>query len=206
MTTIASRDGLSLEAAFDRTDGAKATLVLCHPHPKMGGTMNAPLLLAIRDELLARSWNVLRFNFRGVGASEGTKATGTAELQDALGAVDEAMRQGSPVAIAGWSFGASVALRLTGQVDGLLGCVAVAPGIDEKPDITEGVPSDVEPRCPVFVVIGANDDQVSPERAREWASEHGATFEEVKGATHFFWAKYEALTELVTNWLEERTG
>lgn len=202
--TIRSRDGLALEAEIDRADGAKATLVLCHPHPKMGGTMNAPLLLTIRDEMVARSWNVLRFNFRGVGTSEGEKETGTPELQDALGAVDEARKLGAPVALAGWSFGASVAIRLTGELDDLLGCVAIAPGIDVKPDITEGVPDDVQPRCPVFIVIGHNDEQVSPARAREWADRHGATFEEVKGANHFFWAKYDDLTELVCNWLDER--
>ena len=201
---IQSRDGLVLEADLDRADEAKATLVLCHPHPQMGGTMNAPLLLTIRDEMVGRSWNVVRFNFRGVGASEGDKETGTAELQDALGAVDEARKLGTPVALAGWSFGASVALRLTGQLDDLLGCVAIAPGIDPKPDITEGVPDDVVPRCPVFVVIGHNDEQVSVARARGWSERHGATFEEVKGANHFFWAKYEPLAELVCNWLDER--
>jgi alpha/beta superfamily hydrolase len=189
---------------MDRTDGAKATLILCHPHPQMGGTMNAPLLLTIRDEMLARSWNVVRFNFRGVGTSAGEKSTGTAELQDALGAVDEARKLGHPLALAGWSFGASVAMRLTGELDDLLGCVAIAPGIDPKTGITEGVPDDVRPRCPMFIVIGHNDEQVSPERAREWADQHGATFEEVKGANHFFWAKYETLTELVCNWLDER--
>ena len=202
--TLQSRDGLSLESAFDRTDGAKATLVLCHPHPKMGGTMNAPLLLALRDEMLARSWNVLRFNFRGVGSSEGEAGTGTPELQDALGAVDLARQHGGRIALAGWSFGASVALRLSGDLDDLIGCAAVAPGIEAKPDITEGVPDDVSPRCPVLVVIGANDEQVSPARAREWAAQHDATFEEVAGANHFFWAKYESLTAIVAPWLDER--
>ncbi len=204
--TIQSRDNLTLEADLDRATDAKATLVMCHPHPKMGGTMNAPLLLTIRDEMVSRGWNVLRFNFRGVGASQGEKSTGTAELNDALGAYDKAKEEGAPVALAGWSFGASVAMRLTGELDDLLGCGAIAPGIDPKPDITEGVPGDVSPRCPVFVLIGHNDDQVPPARAREWSTHHGATFEEVKGANHFFWAKYEVLTDLVANWLDERTA
>ena len=202
--TIRSRDGLELEAALDRTDGAAATLVMCHPHPRWGGTMNAPLLLALRDELLARNWNVLRFNFRGVGTSEGEMATGTEELQDVLGAIDEAQRLGQPIALAGWSFGGSVALRITGQLDDLLGCAAIAPGMDANPEYTDGVPDDVEPRCPVLIVMGTNDEQVSPERAREWAQRHDATFEEVKGANHFFWAKYEVLTALVCDWLDER--
>ncbi|MBW3594254.1 MAG: alpha/beta fold hydrolase [Actinobacteria bacterium] len=200
----ASIDGLTLEAELDTAEEANATLLLCHPHPQMGGTMNAPLLLAIRDGLVARRWNVLRFNFRGIGASQGESSTGTAEVQDAFGALERARSLGVPVAVAGWSFGAAVALRVAGAEDDLLACVAIAPSIDPKPGITEGVPADVAPRCPVLVVTGANDDQTSPESARGWAAEHGATFEELPGANHFFWAKYEQLTTLVVEWLEER--
>ena len=199
-----SRDGLSLEAELDAVPNPKATLLICHPHPKMGGTMNAPLLLAIRDGLVANAWNVLRFNFRGIGRSEGEPSTGTEELQDALGAVECARGLGKPVAVAGWSFGAAVALRAAGVEDELVGCVAIAPAIDEKPGITEGVPADVEPRCPVLVVVGANDDQVSPARSREWADEQGAVFEEIKGANHFFWGKYEDLSSTVVDWLDQR--
>lgn len=202
--TFRSADGLTLEGELDTTPDATATLVFCHPHPKMGGTMNAPLLIAIRDALLADGWNVLRFNFRGIGRSEGDSSTGTDEIQDAVGALKEAQALGLPMAIAGWSFGAAVAVRVAGADDDLVGCVAIAPAIDEKPGITEGIPADIEPRCPVLVVIGANDALTSPARARAWADEHGASFEEMKGANHFFWAKYDDLTSLVQRWLDER--
>ncbi len=85
----------------------------------------------------------------------------------------------------------------------LVACAGIAPSIDAKTGITDGV-RDAVPQCPVLVVIGANDEQVSPARAREWADQVGATFEEMAGANHFFWAKYEELTELVCNWLDER--
>jgi alpha/beta superfamily hydrolase len=202
--TFPSSDGLTLEGELDTVDGAPATLLFCHPHPKMGGTMNAPLLMAVRDAMVATGWNVLRFNFRGIGASEGTSSTGSAEIQDAEGALEEARALGVPVALAGWSFGAAVALRLAGRADDIIGCVAIAPAIDEKPGITEGVPADVEPRCPVLLVIGVNDDLVDPSRAREWAAEHSAEFHEMKGANHFFWAKYDGLTSLVSSWLVKR--
>lgn len=199
-----SIDGVTLEAELDAVPDAKATLLFCHPHPKMGGTMDAPLLVAVRDGLTERRWNVLRFNFRGIGASEGESSTGTAEVGDALGALELARSLGVPVALAGWSFGAAVALRVAARDDDLLGCVAIAPAIDAKPGITEGVPVDADPRCPVLLVIGANDDHVSPARAREWAEQHAATFHEMKGANHFFWAKYDQLTDLVAEWLEQR--
>jgi alpha/beta superfamily hydrolase len=202
--TFASTDGLMCEGEVDNVQGAPATLLFCHPHPKMGGTMNAPLLMAVRDALVDMGWNVLRFNFRGIGASEGTSSTGSHEIRDAEGALDRARALGVPVAIAGWSFGAAVALRVAGRTDDLLGCIAIAPAIDEKAGITEGVPTDVEPRCPVLLLVGANDDLVDPARARSWASELGAEFHEMKGANHFFWAKYDDLTSVITSWLEGR--
>lgn len=202
--TLESTDGLTLEGELDTVRGAPATLLLCHPHPQMGGTMNAPLLIAARDALLRKGWNVLRFNFRGIGTSEGTSSTGSAEMRDAAGALERARTLGVPVAIAGWSFGAAVALRLAGETDDFLGCVAIAPAIDEKPGVTEGVPSDVEPRCPALLVVGVNDELVEPSRVQEWAIEHGAEFHEMKGANHFFWAKYDDLTSLIASWLEDR--
>lgn len=202
--TCESVDGLTLEAELDTSEGAAATLLLCHPHPKMGGTMNAPLLLAIRDALLPRSWNVLRFNFRGIGASEGESSTGTGEVDDALGALEHALSLGLRVALAGWSFGAAVALRVAAREEGLLGCVAIAPSIDAKSGITEGVPAETEPRCPVLVVTGVNDRHTSPGRARDWAAAHQAEYFEMPGANHFFWGKYDDLTSTVVGWLEER--
>ena len=202
--TCTSTDGLTLEGELDKIEGARATLLFCHPHPKMGGTMNAPLLMAVRDALVENGWNVLRFNFRGIGTSEGTSSTGSDEMRDAEGALELARAQEVPVAIAGWSFGAAVALRVAGRTDDLLGCIAIAPAIDERPGITEGVPADVEPRCPVLLLVGANDDLVDPARARSWATEHDAEFHEMKGANHFFWAKYDDLTSVIVPWLEGR--
>ena len=199
--TFRSRDGLSIEAELDESPDAEAGLVLCHPHPKMGGTMNAPLLLAIRDELVARDWSVLRFNFRGIGNSEGTSSTGEAEVADARGAVSAMRARSIPIAIAGWSFGAAVAIRTAAQEDDLIGCVAIAPAIDEKPEVTEGVPADVSLSIPTLVVVGANDEQISVPRCREWAEHQEATFNEVPGGNHFFWAKYDDVSALIADWL-----
>lgn len=199
--TFRSRDDLSIEAELDGSPDAQAGLVLCHPHPKMGGTMNAPLLLAIRDELVARDWSVLRFNFRGIGNSEGTSSTGEAEVADARGAVATMRAHSIPIAIAGWSFGAAVAIRTAAPEDDLIGCVAIAPAIDEKPEVTEGVPADISLSIPTLVVVGANDEQISVPRCREWAEQQGATFKEVPGGNHFFWAKYDDVSALIADWL-----
>jgi alpha/beta superfamily hydrolase len=206
--TIRSRDGLSLEAALDAPAAPKAALILCHPHPQMGGTMDAPLLLALRDEMVRRDWTVLRFNFRGIGESAGVSSTGIDEVADAGGALDHAGASfpGLPRAIAGWSFGAAVAVRLAAASPELVGCAAIAPAVDEKPGVTAGLPppDELEIDVPLLVVYGANDKQVSPEACSAWGTAAGAEVVRVAGANHFFWAKYEQLSKLVGDWLDAR--
>ncbi|MCJ7726458.1 MAG: alpha/beta fold hydrolase, partial [Acidimicrobiia bacterium] len=112
--TITTSDGLDLEAVWDLPEQTPhAAVVLCHPHPLMGGSMDAPLIRGIAGHLAAAGFAVLRFNFRGVGRSEGGWSGGTAEIEDiatAVAAADDA-NGGLPQMIAGWSFGAHTALR-----------------------------------------------------------------------------------------------
>jgi alpha/beta superfamily hydrolase len=204
--TIASTDGLALEAELDAAPDSKASLLLCHPHPRMGGTMNAPLLLAVRDEMVARGWAVLRFNFRGVGSSQGERSTGVEEVADARGGLDDLReRSDSPLAIAGWSFGAAVALRAAARNDDLVGCVALAPSVQPRSEVSAGLPParDLGLALPVLVVVGANDDVVDPDAVRKWASDlDGVKLEVIPGANHFFWARYERLSGMVGDFLD----
>jgi uncharacterized protein len=205
--TIRSTDGLSLEAELDSPANAKAGLVFCHPHPKMGGTMNAPLILAVRDEMVDRGWAVLRFNFRGIGESEGETSLGIDEVADARGAVEKLRGEqpDSPIAIAGWSFGAAVAVRTAGEEPGLAACVGIAPSVKEREGITAGLPSpdEVKLEMPVLFVCGANDELVAPADCRSWIEDHpNGTYVEVPGANHFFWAKYDRLAAIVGDFLD----
>ncbi|HYO60850.1 MAG TPA: alpha/beta family hydrolase [Actinomycetota bacterium] len=206
--TIRSRDGLTLEAALDEPEQSWGLVILCHPHPQMGGTMNAPLLLALRDEMVERGWVVLRFNFRGIGASEGVSGDGVAEVADAGGAVDYAFEhfRHLPRAIAGWSFGAVVAIRLAAEELLLRGCVAIAPPVQEKPGITAGLPParKMELLVPVLVIVGSNDEQVSPGECAEWSISAGVEILPFPGANHFFWAKYDALAGTVGDWIQDK--
>jgi uncharacterized protein len=206
--SVTSSDGLALEAVLDSTGSPGAALLLCHPHPRMGGTMNAPLLLALRDELVARHWAVLRLNFRGIGSSEGESGTGEAEAADARAGLGFLQRRfpGVPLAVAGWSFGAAVAVRMACAEEGLIACIAIAPPVIPKPDITVGLPPSDECnlKCPLLVVVGANDDQVSPAECRSWTEQvSGARYVEMSGANHFFWAKYDTLASTITGFLDE---
>jgi uncharacterized protein len=207
MTTITSSDGLNLEAEFDDVERPRVALVVCHAHPGMQGTMRSPLLLAVRDELVARGCSVLRFNFRGVGESEGEFGLGLDEVSDARGAIAAARERypGAPVALMGWSFGGAVALR-TATYEDVRTCVAIAPSVTPRPEISAGLPpgDELGIDCPVLVVVGANDDVVSPAECKRWAGQAGARYVEIAAANHFFWAKYEPVVEAVADFIDEQ--
>jgi alpha/beta superfamily hydrolase len=108
-----TRDGLLLEGELREADGvSRGTAVLCHPHPRHGGSKDHPLLWAIRNDLAAkRGLTTLVFNFRGVMGSEGAYGGGEAELADVAAAVDRVRQEApGPTVLAGWSFGAWVSL------------------------------------------------------------------------------------------------
>ena len=204
--TCRSDDGLELEAVADDAEDPTAAVVLCHPHPKMGGTMNAPLLLALRDAFVGRGWSVLRFNFRGIGSSEGESSLGLDEVQDAAGAVAVARERwhGVPVALAGWSFGAAVAVRLAARDDSIAACVGIAPAVQPKEDVTAGLPSasETEIDVPLLLVCAANDEVASCPDCVAWAENAHADHVTISGANHFFWSKYERLAAELEAWLE----
>jgi uncharacterized protein len=109
-----TRDGLTLEGELREADGrARGTAVLCHAHPRHGGSKDHPVLWSIRNDFAAkRGLTVLAFNFRGIMGSEGTYGGGEAELADVAAAVDRVRQEaGGPTVMVGWSFGAWVALR-----------------------------------------------------------------------------------------------
>lgn len=205
--TFKSRDGLELVGELDAPEVIDAALVICHAHPNMGGTMKSPLLIALRDAMLARGYAVLRFNFRGVEGSEGEPTTGTRETADAHGAVDLMKERFPevPIVIAGWSFGGAVAIKTAAARDDLSACVAIAPAVEETPGVTAGLPApgEIEIGVPLLVVVGANDEHTRPQGCKAWAAGVGARYEEIPAANHFFWAKYEPLIDAVARFLEE---
>lgn len=168
--------------------------------------MNAPLLEAVTETLVERGWIVLRFNFRGIGASEGTTGVGIEELKDARAALEEARRRypDLPVALAGWSFGASVAIKVAAEHPDLLACAAIAPAVAAKPDVTAGLPDPAEVHLPfpTLFVVGPNDDLASASDARAWVESAGGRLVEVPGANHFFWGRYPKLASIIADHLD----
>lgn len=203
-----STDGLKLEGIVDEPDEVRGVFVLCHPHPKRGGTMNAPLLVALRDRLSAEGWAVFRFNFRGIGSSEGESSIGEAEVADAEGVIEVAKERfpHAPLVAAGWSFGAVVAIRTMEAHPEIAAGVAIAPAVKPREGVTAGLPqpSEVTLRSPLLFVCASNDDLVDINDCRKWVDAvPSCDLVEVRGANHFFWAKYEDLADEVSSWLDK---
>ena len=171
--------------------GMSATAVILHPHPLHGGTMHNKVV-----HTLARAFGELgiasvRFNFRGVGSSAGVFAHGEGETEDALAVIAwvRQQRPGVPVWLAGFSFGATVALRAaaSAQVSGL---ITVAPAVHLYDFSTFALP-----HCPWLLIQGEADEVVPVEMVRGWLS--GIAVQPktlfLPGVSHFF---HGHLTEL----------
>jgi len=110
---FSTNDGVSLEGELGMPEGTPVgSAVICHAHPRHGGSKDHPILWAVRNELTRRGFAVLSFNFRGTMRSGGSHGGGRTEIHDveaAIGAVRRWATGGTIVC--GWSFGANVALR-----------------------------------------------------------------------------------------------
>src|SRR5919109_4257794 len=125
-----SDDGLKLEGRLAIPEGVVPAggAVVCHPHPQYGGTMSSRLVPAMQRALVNAGWAALRFNFRGVGRSEGSFEGGLGEVDDVLGAFEVVRQaQDGPIAAVGWSFGALIALNAVGKDRDVASLTGVAP-------------------------------------------------------------------------------
>ncbi|MEM9422849.1 MAG: alpha/beta hydrolase, partial [Pseudomonadota bacterium] len=119
-----------IEARYQRgrEDNAPIALVL-HPHPQFGGTMNEKLTYEMYHMFARRGFAVMRFNFRGVGKSEGEYDQGQGELSDAATALDylQSLNPAAPFAwVAGFSFGAYVGMQLLMRRPEIVGFISVS--------------------------------------------------------------------------------
>ena len=192
----------TLEGILDWPAAAPiAVAVVCHPNPVQGGTMQNKVAY-----ILARAYNdmgalSLRFNFRGVGKSGGSFDNGVGETEDALAAIDwlTAQHLGLPIWLAGFSFGAYVALRAQSQRP-VRKLVTVAPAV-ERFNITNVV----TPGMPWLMVLGDADDVVRPQAVLDWAGALNPPprFAVLNNAGHFFHGRLNELRDAVVGGLSD---
>jgi uncharacterized protein len=191
-----TEDGVHLEGELRLPDGPpRATAVLCHPHPRHGGSKDHPILWAIRNELAHRGYAVLGFNFRGV--------MGRDELRDVRAAIDRvrSVDERAPTLLGGWSFGASVALR-EALDDGRSGALALV-GIPLRPGDVQlpALPAPAELRTltrPVLFLTGDGDGFCPPEELRTYARPlRSASIAIVEGTDHYLWRREREAADII---------
>jgi uncharacterized protein len=206
-----TEDGLNLEGELRRPEGsARGTAVICHPHPKEGGSKDHPLLWAIRKELAARGFTVLAFNFRGVMGSEGSYEGGRGETNDVRAAVSRVREESNaPTFVVGWSFGAHAALReaLDDQrveAMALLGFPLSESSFDLPP-----LPEPEWLRAldrPVLFVVGQADPFCPLPDLKSLARRlPNARIEVIPNTDHFFWKLEREAARFVGEFAEEAT-
>ena len=191
----------SLEAALALPPGAPFGVVLCHPHPRYGGGMDSPDIVAAAEACARRGLATLRFNFRGVGASAGTWDEGRGERDDVRAALAVLRRHLAPparVALAGYSFGASMATAVAVGSEALAGLALIAP-----PLATPGWhrPGPLAIGGPLLVVAGSEDPYCPHAALAALATVMPeAIVTVIDGADHFFSTGLEALDAALADW------
>jgi len=174
--------------------------LVCHPHPLFGGTMHNKVVFQTAKALHQHGAAVLRFNFRGVGHSEGNHDNGRGEQDDALAAIDYLAGEfpGRPILVAGFSFGSRVGLQVgcaDARVDRLIGL---------------GLPVDKmdlgflrECSKPKLIIQGGSDQFGSRKNLEALFATlpEPKKLEIVDGADHFFTGRLEKVTAAVDAWL-----
>ncbi len=195
-----------LEALLETPQGADpvAQAVVCHPHPVHGGTMQNKVAHTLARSFVNVGISAVRFNFRGAGKSEGVFDSGDGEVADVLAAVHWARQAapGLPLWLAGFSFGAAMAVRaaIECRPDGL---ISVAPAISRFAGNL-----DKQPDCPWLIVQGDNDELVDVEETIAWVNQldPGPELEVFPETEHFFHGKLVLLRNAVEEFVLRNGG
>jgi alpha/beta superfamily hydrolase len=193
-----------IEALLDTPDLAASSAacgvaVIAHPHPLFGGTMDNKVVQTLARAFVLSGWRTVRFNFRGVGASEGAYDEGRGELADLLAVVADQAANG-PLALAGFSFGAFVtshaveALSAKRSIDHVVLVGTAASRFQVSP-----IPAALHTRT--LVLHGETDDTVPLIDAMNWARPQSLPVTVIPGGGHFFHGQLPLLRGLVVRHL-----
>jgi alpha/beta superfamily hydrolase len=187
-----------IEALLDEpADGTaiRGTAVIAHPHPLFGGTMENKVVQTLARAFVQSGWKAVRFNFRGVGASQGEHDEGRGELDDMLAVVGTQAASGT-LALAGFSFGSFVAARALQAVwQERKPEKIVLVGTAASRFAVAHVPADAHDAT--LVIHGEHDDTVPLAAVMDWARPQSLPVTVVPGGGHFFHGQLPLLKSLV---------
>ena len=210
-TQLAGAAG-KIEVAGAFPPNPHAIAVIAHPHPLFGGTMDNKVVTTLAKAFADTGHATFRFNFRGVGATEGEHDEGRGETDDMVRVIAHAREASGalPLKLAGFSFGGAVAVRAAARAD-FAQLVLVAPGfrritghgMGEAPD-----PNDAKLGAPgrhtsanTLIVHGDLDETVPLADSIAWATPREVPVVVVPGGEHFFHRKLHVLREIVSRWV-----
>ncbi|RLA47654.1 MAG: hypothetical protein DRR06_01870 [Gammaproteobacteria bacterium] len=175
--------------------------VVCHPHPLYGGTMDNKVVTTLARAYRELGVPTVRFNFRGVGGSEGVHDNAAGEADD-LQAVAEWLQAQLPdsrLLLAGFSFGTAVVAAGSSRL-GAHHITLIAPPVERYSFAPQG-----HFACPALVILGDDDELVDLQSTRKWAEQLTSSVEilVVAGASHFFDGQLSALSNQLTPMLLE---
>jgi hypothetical protein len=176
--------------------------VICHPHPLFGGALSNKVTYTLAACALRAGYHALRFNFRGVGRSQGVHDQGRGEADDTLRVVEWMREQlpGAPLLLAGFSFGAFVSIKAAAPARSRLQ-VSIAPPFGKY---FAGEPRPARPPGPWLVVHGRDDEVVSYTDTVAELNHYVPPPELITldGAGHFFHGRLGELQNVVSEFLE----
>jgi alpha/beta superfamily hydrolase len=184
-----------IECAVDRpAEGQvlRGVVVVCHPNPTQGGTMDNKVVQTLARAFVQLGYVCWRFNFRGIGRSEGAWDEGRGEIDDALAVIAAARQPALPLALAGFSFGGYVASQAARRLpaDQLAERLALVGPATSRFD-TAPVPADT------LVIHGEADDVVPLAAVLDWARPQSLPITVVPGVGHFFHGQLPLLKDIV---------
>lgn len=171
--------------------------IIAHPHPLHGGTMENKVVHTLFNTLLELEFITVKFNFRGVGQSEGTFDHGIGEIDDVIAVIREIRNQLShhiadvPLLLAGFSFGGAIQLHVAKILNPEF-LILVAPSV-----VNLNAPAVPETTQCALIIQGDNDDIVSPDAVLTWAASTSQPIVFIPGAEHFFHGKLTILKHVI---------
>ena len=177
--------------------------VIAHPHPLFGGTMDNKVVQTLARAFTQAGWLAVRFNFRGVGQSEGVYDEGRGELQDLLSVLDHVAPQAThngALALAGFSFGAFVASHAVQTLHPLRPLHSVVL-VGTAAGRFEVAPIDAALHASTLVLHGEQDDTVALSDVLDWARPQALPVTVLPGVGHFFHGQLPLLRGLVARHL-----
>jgi alpha/beta superfamily hydrolase len=199
--------GLTLEGVWHLPETSRflPAVVVCHPHSLYGGSMSANVVFYLCQALAESSIAALRFNFRGVGKSQGEFGGGIGEQEDVKAALDLVLSTPNidkdRIGLAGYSFGGGVAVPVAVQDERVKMLALISPALEfggEREQLKEYIK-------PKFIIVGENDDVIGQKELRALFEEipQPRQLEIIGGADHFWGGYEEIVAEKVSRFFRE---